>query len=477
MSQQQPSLFWYDFETWGANPQKDMPCQFAGIRTDLDFNPIGEPVNLYCQIASDCLPHPEAVLVTGITPQQSLRDGIIEAEFIAKIHREFSQPNTCVVGYNNLRFDDEVTRYALYRNFYDPYAREWQNGNSRWDIIDMLRACYALRPDGINWPEKDDGSPSFKLEVLTQANDVNHTSAHDALSDVYATIAMAKLVKLKQPKLYNYLFALRNKRKVAEQLDSFNLTPFVHVSSKLPAAQGCTTWMVPIVAHPINSNAIICLNLQLDPAPLFEFDAATLREKLYQPNSELAQNEQRLPIKLIHLNKCPVVAPAKTLSSENAERLGIDRQRCLENLNKIKAYTGLQQKLSDVYDTPQQHAPADVDHALYAGFFNDADKARMLQIRQSTPEQLSALHTQFDDPRLPTLLFRYRARNFPNSLTDDEIKRWQQHRQERLLQPDSPASIKLEEYMQRLEQLTQMHGDNPQKRALLKALYHYAQNL
>lgn len=472
------TLFFHDYETWGVNPQKDFPCQFAGIRTDLDLNIIGKPVNLFCQIPSDYLPHPEASLVTGITPQQSLRDGLIEAEFIHKIHQQFSQPGTCVLGYNNIRFDDEVSRYTLYRNFYDPYAREWQNGNSRWDLIDMVRACYALRPQGIEWPLKEDGRPSFRLEELTEANNISHQSAHDAMSDVYATIEMAKLVKQKQPKLYDYLFALRDKNKVAAQLDCFNMTPVVHISSKLSAEHGCCTWMVPVAYHPKNKNAVMALNLAIDPSHLLSLSVAQIREKLYQPSSMLADKEQRLPIKLIHLNRCPVVAPAKTLSVEDAKRLNIDREACLRHLSIIKQHQGIQQLLADVYDQEHESKQVDPEHALYSGgFFSDQDKAKMETLRQSPPEQLAALADDFKDARLATLLFRYRARNYPSTLSHAEAVKWQRHREFRLMDENSPASIGLNEYMQRLELLFDQYQNDANKSAILKALYHYAENL
>lgn len=474
----QPSLYFYDLETWGANPQKDQACQFAGIRTDFDLNIIDSPLELYCQINNDCLPNPHAVMVTGITPQQTQRDGLIEAEFIDKIHQAFSQPNTCVLGYNSLRFDDEVIRHALYRNFYDPYAREWQHGNSRWDIIDMLRTCYALRPDGINWPLNDEGVVSFKLEKLTQANGIEHQDAHDAMSDVYATIAMAKLVKQKQPKLFNYLFELRNKKLVAAQLDWQHFTPVVHISSKLAAANGCCTWIVPVALHPTNKNAVICLNLGLDPRPLLELSAEQIKQKLYQPSELLAEGEQRLPIKLLHMNKCPVVAPAKTLTQENAERLGIDRDTCLTNLDFIKAHPQITSKLQHIYELEEPVNPVDADFGLYSGGFASAhDKQLFERIRQAPAESLVSYSGQFEDHRFNTLLFRYRARNYPNSLQADELNKWQQHRQFRLMDTASPASIKLDEYMQLLETLAQEHHHSPDKLALLKALYQYAENL
>ena len=319
--QNQATIYWHDYETWGASPQKDKPSQFAGIRTDLDLNIIGEPLIEYCKPQADYLPHPEACLITGITPQVAMKKGLVEAEFIAKIHAEFSVPNTCVAGYNSIRFDDEVSRYSFYRNFYDPYEREYKNNNSRWDIIDLVRACYALRPEGIEWPLKEDGSPSFKLEHLTVANGIEHAAAHDALSDVTATIALAKLIKEKQPKLYNFFFGLRGKKALAELVDVFNMTPLVHTTSRIPATQGCTSWVAPMSFHPVNKNAVICFDLTQNPQVLIDLNVDELRKRLYTKRVDLAEDDLPVGLKLVHLNKCPILAPAKTLLPENAARL------------------------------------------------------------------------------------------------------------------------------------------------------------
>ena len=261
----QPSLYWYDYETFGADPRRDRPVQFAGLRTDLDLNVIDEPLCIYCRPADDFLPHPEACLITGITPQKALAEGLPEVEFIAQINEKFSQPNTCVVGYNNIRFDDEITRFSLYRNFFDAYAREWQNGNSRWDIIDMVRLTHALRPEGIEWPTHPDGKPSFRLDQLTVANGISHEAAHDALSDVHATIALAKLIREKQPRLYDYVFERRTKQQIAQLLNIAKPFPVLHVSSMYPSEQGCIALVAPIAAHPVNKNEVIVYDLRVDP--------------------------------------------------------------------------------------------------------------------------------------------------------------------------------------------------------------------
>ncbi|BDH45266.1 exodeoxyribonuclease I [Salmonella enterica subsp. enterica serovar Choleraesuis] len=465
------TFLFHDYETFGTHPALDRPAQFAAIRTDAELNVVGEPEVFYCRPADDYLPTPEAVMITGITPQIALERGENEASFARRIHSLFTVPNTCVVGYNNVRFDDEVTRNILYRNFYDPYAWSWQNNNSRWDLLDVMRACYALRPDGINWPENDDGLPSFRLEHLTAANGVEHLNAHDAMSDVYATIAMARLVKERQPRLYDYLYTMRNKRKLATLIDIPQMTPLVHVSGMLGAWRGNTSWMAPLAWHPDNRNAVIMVDLAGDMSPLLDLDADRLRERLYTPKAALG-DDAAVPVKLVHLNKCPVLAKANTLRPEDAERLGINRQRCLDNLALLRANPQVREKLVALYAEAEPFTPsANVDAQLYNGFFSDADRNAMNIILETEPKDLPALDLTFADARIEPLLFNYRARNFPGTLDYDEQQRWLHHRQE-VLTPQA-----LEQYAQTLHQLYQQHEGDSQKQALLKNLFLYVQQL
>jgi len=472
MTDNDPTLLWHDYETFGQNPASDRPAQFAALRTDLDLNPVDDPVVIYCQVPNDYLPQPEACLITGITPQLANRKGVCEAQFAALVHEQFSRPNTCAVGYNSIRFDDEVSRHLFYRNFYDPYAREWQHGNSRWDVLDLMRAAYALRPEGIDWPLDEDGLPSFRLERLSEANHIEHANAHDALADVHATIEMARKVKLAQPKLYDYLFALRNKRRVTELLDMIHLKPLVHISGMFPAAQGCASYVVPLAWHPTNKNAAIMVNLAEDLTPLLELDVDTLRQRLYTRRDELPDGAGRPPLKLVHINKCPVLAPAKTLTETRADQLGIDREQCRLSLNLLRQHPQLRDKVCMVFqDDGVAGTETDPDKLLYrGGFFSHADKAAMEIIRQTPAEQLVDKTFHFNDPRLPEMLLRYRARNFPQNLTPEEEQRWQLHRQQVL---QSRAA----DFQFSLEQLAQEHQHNERKMKILSALLEYAQQL
>ncbi|CAG9296690.1 exodeoxyribonuclease I [Celerinatantimonas diazotrophica] len=464
------TFLFHDYETFGTSPAFDRPAQFAAIRTDSDLNPIGEPIELYSQIANDYVPDPQACLITGITPQLTVQKGICEARFIAQINTHFSQPQTCGVGYNNIRFDDEVTRYTLYRNFYDPYAREWQNGNSRWDLIDVTRAFYALRPEGINWPTDEQGLPSFRLEKLTAANGVIHDNAHDALADVEATIALAKLLKKAQPKLFDFALSLRDKRRVATFMDFINQKPLVHVSGMFGAKQGCVSWVLPMAWHPTNKNAVIAIDLNQDVSPLFELDGEQIKKRLYTPKADL-DGEPPIPVKLIHINKCPFVAPAGALSSSRADELGLDRQQCRLSLEKLKNAQQIRDKLIEVFSESRSFEnDADVDGELYSGFIGKGDKALMEMLHSSDPAAISKEAFIFEDKRLNQLLLRYKARNYPYALTDAEQQQWMSHRQSVL-----PAQI--EKRLLDIETLAQTHQHEPAKLTILKSIYHYIESL
>lgn len=427
------TLYWHDYETFGIDPRYDRPSQFAGIRTDEDLNIIGESLMIYCKQANDSLPHPQACLITGITPQEVNEKGMPEAEFIKLIHDEFSQPNTCGVGYNSLRFDDEFTRFTLYRNFYDAYVREWQNGNSRWDIIDMARLTRALRPEGINWPDREDGKPSFRLEALTAANGLEHEGAHDALVDVKATIALAKLIKTAQPKLYDFVYQHRQKNTVAPLLNLNERKPVIHVSRMYPSEYCGTALVVPIAQDPTNNNGIIVYDLRHDPSDLIELDADTLRERLFTPFKDLPEGINRPALKTLHINKCPVVVPESTLNAATAERLQIDRELHYKHLQQLNAAGDLTAKINAIFTKPDYEANDDPDAGLYSGgFFSANDKRKMELVRTANADALRVMPIPFEDARLPEMLFRYRARNWPESLSVDEQEQWQQYRKQRL---------------------------------------------
>lgn len=468
------SFFIYDYECFGLNPARDGVAQWAGVRVSDELEPIEPAKALYCKPAVDYLPAPESVLLTGITPQYCAEHGLLEPEFIAGILHEFQQPNTCTVGYNNLRFDDEFTRHLAYRNFHDPYAYSYQNGNSRWDLLDVLRAAYALRPDGIAWARQEDGTPSFRLEDLSAANGIEHTQAHDALSDVWATLGLMRLLRKHQPRLWDYALKLRDKNHVLAQLQQHQGKALLHVSGMFGATRSFLSLVVPISPHPYNKNAWIVVDLAGDVAPLLELSVEALQAALFakkDPQSALPT----VPLKLIHANKCPFIAPIATLRASDAERLGMDVDAMLARVKHLPNTADFANKIKALWagDGLAYRADLPAREQLYAGFFDPHDKALCARIVQAisrdnllNEKEIFTENLPFHDPRLPELWFEYRARYAFHTLSRREQLRWQQTVHNRLQEQMLP-------YAESLQQSALRQDLSERQRQLLQQLYDY----
>ncbi len=474
----EPTFYWYDLETFGLDPVRDRIAQFAGVRTDLELNVLGPPRVLFCKPPADYLPDPASCLVTGITPQLAHDKGCVEAELVAAIRSEFLQPNSCVAGYNNLRFDDEVLRQTLYRNLFDPYEREWRNGNSRWDIIDMVRLVRALRPDGIDWPITEEGRPSFRLEALTAANGIPHADAHEALADVLATIGLARLVKSRQPRLYDFVFAHRSKQQAAKLLNLGAFEPVVHVSGRYPSKRYNLAIIVPLSKHPGNHNGIVVYDLSIDPAPLMELPVDEIRHRVFTAAKGDELQPPRIPLKTVHLNKCPVLAPLKVIRPADEVRLGLCSEAAFAHLARLRATPEIAAKVAAVFEHQALPDETDPDALLYrGGFLDEADRAKLNRMHECLPLAADVATVRFRDRRLPEMVFRYRARNYPERLTAEEWERWESFRLAGLKGTGRRGVRTLAEYFGEIEKLEANVGGDGRMQATLSALRDYGHRL
>lgn len=470
------SFYFYDLETTGVNPRESRPVQFAGQRTDLDLKIIDEPHNIIVKLSEDILPDPDAVLVTGITPQQTIAEGITEAEFLKIFHSEISVPGTIFVGYNNVRFDDEFMRFLNFRNFYDPYEWQWKEDRSRWDLLDVVRLTRALRPEGIKWPFAPDGKPSNRLELLTSLNKLDHANAHDALSDVMATIDLAKLLRTKQPKLFDYLLTMRDKKVVGRFVEQNK--QFVYASGKYSGDFEKTTVAIRIADTPKDSGALV-YDLRFDPTPYLNMSPEDL-VKIWQWQKD--PDAIRLPIKTIKFNRCPAIAPVSVLDSESQKRIKINLDDIARNQAKLAQATHWPERLYkalDIMDKARQSTlfenSQNVDASLYDGFLQDTDKRLFDDIHNLPIEKLTEISPKLRDKRLQTLLPLYKARNFPKSLTDEERAKWEAYKQQRLF--DGGPQSRLAKYFGRIEQLSQQTNLSQSKRYALEDLRLYGESL
>ena len=419
------SFYWYDLETSGTHAASDRIMQFAGRRTDAALNPLDEPYTTFVGLAPDVLPHPEACLVTGITPQRANAEGVDEWEALAEVDRRMREPGTCVVGYNNLRFDDDFLRFGFYRNLMDPYAREWQEGNSRWDLIDLVRAACALRPDGIEWP-REDGVPTFRLERLCAANGIRQDSPHDALWDVEGTIGLARLLKKAQPKLWDYALGQRIRGNVAALLLPLGAKLCIHVSQRFSNERLCAAPVVSVAEHPEIRNRVVVADLSRDIDMLLDCDAEELKRRIF--GTDLADDEERAPVKEVVLNRCPFVAPIEVVRSADAERLSFDFDIIEKRRQTLASVPDLATRIGAAYRRePPASRTEDAEFALFDRFIDDVDKPALDTLRTALATGAPWPAFRSEDARLETLALRLKARLRPAELDVHEEAGWRDH--------------------------------------------------
>ncbi len=466
------TFFFYDLETSGINPRTARIMQFAGQRTDMDLNPVGDPYNFLIKLPEDVLPEPGAILVTGITPQQTWINGLTEAEFFKIFCEEIVQPDTIFVGFNSIRFDDEFIRFGLYRNFYDAYEWQWANGTSRWDILDLSRITRALRPEGIKWPFASDGKPANRLELLTSVNRLSHDSAHDALSDVNATIAVAKMINQKQPKLFKYLLEMRSKKAVQEFIT--NNSTFVYVSGQYNSDYEKLTVVTPLGAHP-QKQGVFVYDLRIDPEKYINLSPEELA-KVWTYNKD--PDADRLPVKTLQFNKSPAIAPVNTLLPGDKERLKVDDKVIAHNLKTLKDAKDFYPKLLKAVEIMDKNRKqeeividgSNVDAKLYDGFVETGDKKIARDLRRSSPEQITEFASKFTDQRYKALVPLYKARNYPKTLTDSERQSWEAHK-------NSIISGSLPEFIKSIQDLSQKLDMTQNSKYILEELTMYAESI
>jgi len=452
--------------------------QFAGQRTDMELNPVGEPVNLMIKLTGDTLPDPDAILVTGITPQATIADGITEAAFLQHFTDEVATPGTIFLGFNTVRFDDEFMRCLHYRNFYDPYEWQWQDNRSRWDLLDVVRMTRALRPDGIQWPFDIKGRPTNRLELLTGLNKLDHAHAHDALSDVEATIAVARLIRNKQERLFEFLLGMRDKRKIAELVEGGQ--PFVYTSGKYPAEFEKTTVVFTVCAHPGRQGSAFVYDLRHDPAQ-YKYKTPEQLAELWRWKKD--PEEPRLPIKTLQFNRCPAIAPMGVLDGPSQQRLKLDMQQISRHLTMLKQMTDLEERLCKAWEllendreqTSLVSTDQDVDACMYNGFFDTTDKQAMRVVRAARPEELGELGLSFRDQRLAALLPLYKARNYPKLLTAEERAEWETFCRRRLLTGGQHS--KMGRFFTRLQEIAAQGNLTGHQEYLLEELRLYAESI
>ncbi len=459
------SILWYDLETFGLNPRVDRIAQAAFIRTDLQLNIIEDPVLLYARLTDDYLPNPESCIITGLTPQSVNEKGIREYDFIKKINEMFLVPGTVGAGFNNVNFDDECIRATLYRNLFDPFEREYKEGRSRWDIMNLVRATKDLRPEGIDFSatNPETGYTSFRLTDITKANNIAQDGAHDALVDVMATVEVARLIMKAQPKLYMFAFNHRFKNDIWQEMDPIRHRPVLHTSASYVSERGNTHPILPLMANKERGNEIYCFDLTHE-----------IPESL-----EGIQDLRDAGIVKVMANKCPFIAPLKVLDKKSEERLGFTKKEIEAKAELIRQRHRYLFDLERFINAKREYEnETDPDYTIYDRFMSEADKAELVKIARKKPEEmLKEGEYYFEDEKYHKILWRMVARNWPEALSEREKAQWKSFCASRLINPPSKFARPLELYLRECDEKLKSVETRAHDKLIYKALYDYGKDL
>jgi exodeoxyribonuclease-1 len=229
--------------------------------------------------------------------------------------------------------------------------------------------------------------------------------------------------------------------------------------------------VVPLARHPRIDNRVVVFDLGQDPEPLLRLSPDEIADRLYTPAADLPEGEVRIALKEVHLNRAPALVAWDHLRDADLERLRIDPAEVLARAATLRAAgPALAEKVRRVFDADKARAPSDVDASLYDGFIGDGDKRLFADVRTTPPAALGARAFAFRDARLAELLFRYRARNWPDTLDPDERARWDAYRRRRLHDESGLSELSFARFHAEIADLRLRHAGDGGKLALLDRL-------
>lgn len=413
----------YDLETTGISPEFDQPLQFAAIWTDENFVE-KDRVNIRCRLAPHILPSPQALVVTRVTPDQ-LTDPKLPSlfEFSQQV-AEFTErwAPAIWVGYNTMKFDEEVLRQTFYQNLSpNIYATQF-NGNTRFDILPAVYAAYVREPDLLVWPTDDTGRRSFKLDRLAPANGFNAHNAHDALGDVEATIHIARLISKRSPALWAELLDNAHKARVQAKLESFR--PYELVTrfggGEPRSYVGC------FCGYSHGNSA---------QAAFFDLDAANPAEFLNVSDETLfaAVNATPKIIRGVSTNKAPALLEHTAPNAEHLRRAGV-----IAEAPDFRRRVGAAMAARFVEDPDAPPKP--VERQIYWAFYSNADKQLLHEFQRETWPRRQEIVASLSDPRLRQLGRRLVAFHSPELLSAEELALFQGYLSEKWSTSDAPET-------------------------------------
>lgn len=387
-----PFVF-YDTETTGTSKHYDQILQFAAIYTDDDLNEI-DRFELRCRLLPHVIPTAGAILVTGVSLDRLLDPALpSHHEFICRCHEKLTQWSPATfIGYNSVRFDEQLLRQAFYQNLKPIYLTN-TGGNARQDVLPLVRAANSLSPGSLSIPRNDEGKPAFKLDKLAPANGFTDHDAHDALGDVLATIHLAKLIKERAPDVWARSLNFCSPSGVESFLNEQDC--FYLVDTFRNDATG--HFVVPVGSPKHKDRQVVCLNLDVDLAEVEQLDDVELRKWLRRSPLPIRRFRTNAAPHMLHIDE----VPDHVLGEMTTRMARLRARRYLEN-------TKLQRRIAKLLadDDTGYEAGNTVEEQIYDGFYSNLDNRLLNEFHAVPWSERWGIAKQFEDKRLRQLARR-----------------------------------------------------------------------
>ena len=421
------AMVFYDTETTGTKVYFDQILQFAAILTDNDLNEI-ERFEIRSRLLPNVVAGPGAMRLTGVSVDQ-LHDPALPShyEMVCRIRRKLLEWQASLfIGHNSLRFDEVLLRSAFYKNLLPPYLTN-SAGNGRIDTLSMLQWAHKYEPDVIEIPTRPDGRPIFKLDQLAPANGYNQAHAHDAMSDVEATIHMAHLMRNNAPDTWSRAMRFSNKSNVLDFCEGemvFGLTEYYF--------RDYYSFLLHQVGHnPHDRSEIVAFDLYHDPADFVGLSSEALRRHLNASPKLLRRVRANALPGLIDADEAHPHTQVSNLPLEMLE----ERAEVLEGNETLRG----QLLLAYMQAKPQYEDSVHVEENIYSGFASTQDNERMDAFHEGEWSERAAIVCEFDDPRFRDLGEQLIYFEAPQVLATERRQWWEERTARRLLGTGEPC--------------------------------------
>jgi exodeoxyribonuclease I len=405
------TYLFYDIETTGLHNCFDQILQFAAIRTDLQLNEL-ERHSIWVRLRPDVMPAPRAILTHQISLTHLAQVGSCEYEAVKQIHGLVNTPGTISLGYNSLDFDDDFLRFSFYRNLLPPYTHQYANGCGRMDLFPFTVIYFLYHKNALaTWPTKPTGGSSLRLEDLSRANDLAADNAHDAMTDVEATLALARRFYASHLQSWEYICGYFNKTTEQDRLAklakyaALRLDDNIHPQAVLVKGK--------VGAKNNYQNVVLSLGNSLHYANQslwLQLDNAALQRTTIESVADTAIFVQRkkgagMPVLL------PVIPRyLQKISDERQQTVQSNIEWLLQHPHILRAIINYHRHYKY-----QKVVNLDLDAALYEnGFLSDSEQAACFRFHAATLEQKIAMLelAQFPTAKLRDQALRLLGRNY-----------------------------------------------------------------